>query len=173
MSARLYLMLGYPGAGKTTTAELLSEVTGAVSLSSDTFRFKMFEQPTFSQAEHNTLYRTLDYMTELLLSQGVSVVYDANLNRYQHRKDKYDICKRVGATPVLLWLQTPRELSKERAVHEDRSHFAPQDESLENMFERIVDVFEGPREGEVPISLDGTHVTKDSLRELLANEQLS
>ncbi len=172
MSARLYLMLGYPGAGKTTTAGLLSEVTGAVRLSSDEFRFRMFEKPTFSQAEHDALYRTLDFITELLLGHGVSVIYDANLNHYEHRRDKYAICKRTQATPVLLWLQTPRELAKERAIHEDRARFALQDESLEVMFERITSVFEGPREGEAPISLDGTHVTQASLRQLLRAEQL-
>jgi len=87
MSAKLYLMLGYPGAGKTTTAHILSELTGAVRLSSDDFRFAMFPQPTFSNDEHATLYRTLDFVTEMLLANGVSVIYDANLNRYQHRAD--------------------------------------------------------------------------------------
>ncbi|HKR81970.1 MAG TPA: ATP-binding protein [Candidatus Saccharimonadales bacterium] len=167
MSAKLYLMLGYPGAGKTTTAKMIAEQTGAVRLSSDELRFMMFEQPHFTNDEHNTVYRTLDYLTELLLNHGVSVIYDANLNRFQHRQEKYAICERVGAEAVLLWLKTPRDLAKERALHEDRSHFAPKDETLESMFERITEVFEPPTETEHPIVLDGTHVTPGALHDIL------
>lgn len=167
MSAKLYMMLGYPGAGKTTTAAMIAQQTGAVHLSSDRVRFAIFGEPTFSQEEHDTLYKTLDYITELLLSKNVSVIYDANLNRYAHRQEKYEICQRTNAEAVLLWLKTPRELAKERAVHEDRSHFAPKDETLETMFERIANVFEPATEAEHPIIIDGTHVTPDSLREIL------
>src|SRR5215207_7043841 len=98
----LYLMFGYPGAGKTTTAEAIATLTGAVHLSSDKVRLELFPRPAFSQAEHDALYKTLNLRTEELLRQGKDVVYDANLNRYQHRKEKYDICQQTGATPKLL-----------------------------------------------------------------------
>lgn len=165
-------MLGYPGAGKTTTAHILSEVTGAVRLSSDDFRFAMFAKPTFSDEEHATLYRTLDFVTEMLLKIGVSVIYDANLNRYQHRHEKYEICERTGAQSVVLWLRTERELAKERAVHEDRAHFAPKDETLDNMFERITSVFEAPHADEPTIVVNGQDVTGDSLRQILADHHI-
>lgn len=172
MSAKLYLMLGYPGAGKTTTAHILSELTGAVRLSSDEFRFAMFPQPTFSEAEHTTLYRTLDFVTEMLLRSGVSVIYDANLNRYQHRAEKYDICARTGAEAVVVWLQTERELAKQRAIHEDRAHFAPKDETLDNMFERITGVFEAPHAEEPVLVVNGRDVTGNSLQQLLVVHNL-
>ena len=172
MSATLYLMLGFPGAGKTTTARIIAAVTGAVRLSSDELRFKMFAHPTFSQAEHDAVYRTLDYLTELLLSKNVSVIYDANLNRFKHRQDKYDICERSNAQAVLLWMQTPRDLAKQRAIHEDRAHFAPKDETLENMFERVTGLFEPPGASEHAISIDGTNVTADSMRQILQEHGL-
>lgn len=172
MSAKLYLMIGYPGAGKTTTAEMISEITGAIRLSSDEVRFKLFPNPTFSQAEHDVVYRTLDAFTEKLLSDNVSVIYDANLNRLSHRQEKYDICERTGATAVALWLRTPRRLAKERAIHESRSHFAPKDETLGSMFERITEVFEPPIPEEHALELDGTALNEPLVRAFLVDHQL-
>ncbi len=172
MSAKLFMMLGLPGAGKTTTAQLIADLTGAVRLSSDELRFKLIEAPTFTQAEHDIVYRTLDYISELLLSQGISVIYDANLNRFRHRQDKYAICERAGAQAVLVWIKTPRDLAKQRAVHEDRAHFAPKDETLEGMFERITDVFEPPQAGEAPVLIDGTHIDAEIVRQALSSPQL-
>src|SRR6266568_9058324 len=171
MSAKLFMMLGLPGAGKTTTARLIADLTGAVRLSSDELRFRLIEAPTFSQAEHDVVYRTLDYLSELLLGKGVSVIYDANLNRFRHRQDKYAICEQAGAQAVLLWIKTPRDLAKERALHEDRAHFAPKDETLEGMFERITDVFEPPQAGEAAIPIDGIHIDAEVVRQALSSHQ--
>lgn len=163
----LYLMFGYPGAGKTTAAALLHELTGAVHLQSDQVRLELFPQPTFSHAEHDELYRTLDTRTEQLLREGKSVIYDANLNRYQHRKDKYDICARSGATALLLWIQTPKDLAKQRAMHESRQHLWPRHETPEQLFDRVAGVIEEPAADEAYIAIDGTRVTIPYLRDTL------
>lgn len=167
MSAKLFMMIGYPGAGKTTTARMLADLTGAIRLSSDEVRFAMFEHPVFSDEEHAALYRTLNYITALLLQKGISVIYDANLNRHIHRQEKYDLCTQTGAEPVVLWLQTPRELSKERAIHEDRSHFAPKGETLDMLFERVMKVFEPATENEHAIAIDGTDLSSEQLTAIL------
>ncbi len=157
----LYLMLGYPGAGKTTTAEVIHKLTGAVHLSSDTLRTEMFVSPTFDQAEHDALYKALDEKTETLLGQGKSVIYDANLNRYQHRLDKYGICQRTGAKPVLVWVQTPKELAKQRATETDRLHLVPKNETLAQMFDRIAGIIEEPGANEPHTVIDGTKVSPE------------
>ncbi len=167
----LYLMLGYPGAGKTTAAEMIAELTGAVHLCSDKFRLHMFANPTFSETEHAAVYGALDYMTELFLKQGVSVIYDANLNRYQHRKEKYDICTRTGATAQLLWIQTPEDLAKKRATElgsGDPVHrpFGNLDKAV---FERLVNEIESPHPDEPVIKLDGSDLTKDTLSQDLTS----
>jgi predicted kinase len=163
----LFLLIGYPGAGKTTTAKAIHELTGAVHISSDATRTKMFPHPTFSQTEHDELYKTLDRQTEAALREGKDVIYDANLNRYRHRKEKYEICERTGAKAVLLWVQTPRELAKTRAVHESRSHLWPKEEAPQDMFERIAKVIEPPRADEPHIDVDGTKVTTEYMQNLL------
>ncbi len=160
-------MMGYPGAGKTTTAEVIQQLTGAVHLSSDKMRLETTPQPTFSQDEHNQLYKKLDQTTEELLKQGKSVIYDANLNRRQHRQEKYDICQRTGAQPVLLWVQTDKSLAKQRALDGSRAHLIPQTETADQMFDRIAEIIETPQIDEQPIVVDGTKVSAYYLGSLL------
>lgn len=165
----LYMMFGYPGAGKTTAAEVIAQLTGAVHLSSDKLRLELFSEPTFSEEEHDTLYAALDARAEELLRAGKDVIYDANLNRLQHRQEKYDICKRAGAKPILLWVQTDKDLSKSRAVHESRQQLWPRDESAEAMFDRIADIIEEPGPGEPYTAIDGINISPDYVRTALAN----
>jgi predicted kinase len=170
MRPTLYLMLGYPGAGKSTAAHIIHELTGAEHISSDTLRLKLFPHPTFSAQEHDQLYRELDKRTEELLRAGKDVVYDANLNRFRHRQEKYAICERTGAKALLLWVQTPNELAKTRAVHDSRSHLWPGDETPQGMFERSARVIEEPRTNEPYTVVDGTRVTPAYIAELLGLE---
>jgi len=163
----LYLMFGYPGAGKTTAAEIISQITGAIHLSSDKVRLELFPNPTFSQLEHDALYQTLDKRTEELLRSGKSVIYDANLNRYQHRKDKYNICRRSGATPKLVWVQASRDVAKKRALHESRQHLWPRHETPHQLFDRVADVLEEPGPSEPFVVLDGTKITDNYIRSTL------
>ena len=149
----LYLMLGYPGAGKTSVAERIAEITGAVHLNSDWFRLHMYKQPTFSQEEHDSLYGNLDYLCELILSTGKSVIYDANLNRYQHRQEKYDIAKKTGASVKLVFVKTDIETAKHRATVEadkNRRH-RPYGNMDLSTFERLVAEIELPKSSEPTI----------------------
>lgn len=154
-------MLGYPGAGKTTTAQVIHELTGAEHLSSDKLRLELFPQPSFSPEEHDALYKTLDERTEALLSQEKDVIYDANLNRYEHRKDKYTICQRTGARPELIWVQTPKEIARQRATDPARQQLVPLGETLPQMFDRIAGIIEEPIADEPYIIVDGTKVTAE------------
>ncbi len=155
-------MLGYPGAGKTTTAEIIAQLTGAVHLASDKLRLSMFKNPTFSKAEHDELYSKINQMTEELLKSGKSVIYDANLNRYIHRQEKYDIAKNTGAAVLLVWIQADTNLAKRRATElsngDPKRPYGNLDPAT---FDRLVDQIEPPRENEKHITLDGTKITSD------------
>jgi predicted kinase len=163
----LYLMLGYPGAGKTTAADIISELTGAEHLASDIVRLELFPFPKFTDDEHDTLYKTLDERTKALLLDDKNVIYDANLNRFQHRKEKYDICDETGALAVLIWIQTAKDIAKQRAAHKSRAKLWHADETPHAMFDRLVDVFEEPGLDEPFIAMDGTKITSDYVREVL------
>ena len=155
------MLLGLPGSGKTTTAKEIAKLTGAVHLSSDTFRLSLFETPQFTQDEHDALYKMLDYMCELLLTSGTSVVYDANLNRLIHRQEKYRLAKKLGVKTQLLWLQVHKDLARERRINTQHHGLVPSHETPHNMFERIAGVFEAPLKSEKYIALDGTKISDE------------
>jgi predicted kinase len=163
----LYLMFGYPGAGKTTAAKLIHEVTGASRLSSDELRLELFPHPTYSENEHQAVYQTLDEQVEKLLRQGKDVIYDANLNRRAHRDEKYTICRHTNAKAVLVWVKAPRDLSKERAIIRGHSHLVPADETFESMFERVADTLEPPTEDEPVHGIDGTKLNRENIDQFL------
>jgi predicted kinase len=163
-------MLGYPGAGKTTVSELVSKITGAVHLNSDQFRLHMFKEPLgISDTEHENMYKMLDHITEQTLKSGKSVIYDANLNRYEHRKEKYDICERAGAQVKLIWVKTDADEARKRATVEALEH--PEHRPFGNMdsktFERLISQLEPPGDDEPVIAIDGNQISEESIRKIL------
>ncbi len=164
----LFLMLGYPGSGKTTTAEQVAKLTGAIHLSSDAFHKAVFLQQTFSQEEHDIRYRTLDYVTELLLSSGISVIYDANLNQLIHRQEKYAICEKHGVKPILIWVKTEESTARERATQNaENDPRRPYGNLKSEVFDRLVRNIQPPKPDEPVIEIDGTKVTENYIAEKL------
>lgn len=165
----LYLMLGYPGAGKTTTAKVIHELTGATHLWADKIRREMFGSPTYSHQENLQLYERLNQETADLLAAGNSVIFDTNFNFYKDRQRLREIAAQQGADCYLLWVTTPRELAKDRAV--DGAH-TQETRILGNMpektFDRMSNNLQPPQPNESPIKIDGTKVTKEYIAELLA-----
>ncbi len=161
-------MLGYPGAGKTTTAKVIQKLTGFEILSSDEVRAQLFPNSQFTKAEHDELYKVINDKAQQLLSDGKSVIYDANLNRYAHRQEKYDFCETHSVKPVLIWVQTDKDIAKQRAAHESREHLWPPNETPEAMFDRIANILEPPRPDEPHIKIDGTKVSDDYVQSQLS-----
>jgi len=164
-------MFGNPGSGKTTAARAIAKLTGAIHLSSDEMRLKMFAKPTFTMDEHAKLYNELDRLTEQLLKEDKDVIYDANLNRFKHRNDKYRICSRTHAKSILLWVQTNKELARNRALDISRLKLWPKAETPEHMFQRISSLIELPSTDEPYIVLDGTKITPSYIKSVLNLKQ--
>lgn len=161
------MMLGIPGAGKTSVSEYIAEVTKAVHISSDQFRKHMFDNPeNITEIEHDQIYDMLDYIAAQILKSGKSVIYDANLNQYIHRLEKYHICKNVGAIPKLVWVKTSEEVARLRATEQADLHLRhrPFGNMRAETFERLAAQMEEPKNDEESAVINGNKISKTEIK---------
>lgn len=165
----LYLMLGYPGSGKTTTASAIHDLTGATHLWADKIRRERFGTPTYSRSETRELYDHLNEVAEELLATGQSVIYDTNFNFYKDRQKMRKIAASYGADSKLVWVKVPKDLAKNRATTLDHSHPT---RVLGNMpdeaFYRLSGNLQEPHSDEHAVEVDGTKVTPEYIKSLLS-----
>jgi predicted kinase len=167
-SPKLYLFVGYPGAGKTTVAKIIHEATGAIHLWGDFERHVMFENPTHSPEESRMLYDHLNHVAADLLSQGKSVIYDTNFNYFKDREKMRALAGEKGAEAVTIWLTTSEELAKRRATEESEGK---ETRIWGNMpveaFEHMQGKLQTPTPDEHAIQLDGTNLSEAEVKQKL------
>jgi predicted kinase len=164
---KLYLFIGFPGAGKTTTAKLIAERSNAVHLWADQERHRMFEHPTHSEQESVALYEQLNQTAGDLLAEGKDVVFDTNFNFYSDREKLREIAKQNGAETVIIWITTPAEVARQRAVSTSATRNGYDRLMTEEEFNNIAGKLEPPRQNEKVIKIDGTKLDLDEAIALL------
>jgi predicted kinase len=161
-------MLGYPGAGKTTVSRLICDLTDAVHIWSDHERRAMFNQPTHSKAESDKLYAYLNRRTKELLSDGRSVVFDTSFNHLKDREHLRRIADDAQAKTILVWVNTPLDLARARAVHDSHALDNHYPEAMsEAEFERIARHLEPPQADESFYAIDGEKISREAVEKLL------
>jgi predicted kinase len=162
----LYIMVGYPGAGKTTTAKIIASLTGAEHIWADKDRQKLFGS-TYKSKDNDKLYDYLNQRAEQFLRSNKSVIFDTNFNYLRDRDHMRRIANKAGAITRLVWLTTPEDLAYQRAIWANGGKRLFIEMSHKD-FERVVSHLEPPRDNEHPIKLDGTKISESYVKEKLA-----
>lgn len=164
----LYLFVGYPGAGKTTIARILTQLTGGVHLWADFERHVMFDEVTHNREESKILYDHLNRTADELLEQGRCVIYDTNFNFRRDRNRLRDIAAKHGANTTVIWVTTDRQVAEKRATEESADqatriwgNMPPQE------FTRLSDNLQSPDDDEQVVRIDGHHADEASIKAAL------
>lgn len=115
----LIMLVGYPGSGKSYTANQLAQLLGIAHVSSDKLREKLFQNPNHSPKENQIIIQLMLMMTEQYLSLGIPVIFDTSLNKVSERRTLRSMARRHDAIPFLIWLQIDRDSAKQRAQTKD------------------------------------------------------
>lgn len=168
MLTTLYLMVGYPGSGKTTVARYISELTGAQHIWADYERQEMFGKQLQTSQSSKLLYRSLNSRVAQLLTAGTSVIFDTNFRFKRDRDALRVIAAAAGAEVKIIWVNTNKETARLRATV--RADNAP-NRFFGNIsaadFERVTSHFQEPQLGEHPIILHGPIITKSDVSNAL------
>ena len=113
----LVVLVGLPGAGKSTFARRLAPLIDAVILESDALRRLLFGAPQHAENESKRLFRAIQAVTFRLLLDGRSVIVDATNLRETHRKPYVDIAAKTGARLHVVHLTAPEDVILDRLAH--------------------------------------------------------
>ncbi len=112
----LTLMVGLPGAGKTTRAKELEQATRAVRFTPDEWHLFLFGDDFHDPREHALHDQRHDRVEELqwrlgkrLLAQGVSVILDFGFWAKEQREEKYREAQALGVEFSLCYVHAPLE----------------------------------------------------------------
>ncbi len=109
---------GLPGTGKSYFSQKFAEKLPLVILESDALRKVLFPQPSYHWRESARLFRACYFLIEKLLREGISLILDATNLSERYRKELYKIAKRTGVKFILVKIEAPPEIVRQRL--EDR-----------------------------------------------------
>ena len=110
----LVVISGLPGTGKSYFGQRLARRWPFVVLESDALRRTLFPSPDYSSQESWRLFKAVHLLIERLLEKGVSVILDATNLAERHREYLYSIAERRDVRLVLVRVEAPPEVVRQR-----------------------------------------------------------
>ncbi len=155
----LFLLYGFPGAGKTYFSRQLCEELQAAHVQGDRIRYELFEEPRYDRQENEIVNHLMEYMTEEFLQAGISVAYDVNATRTAQRRELRELARKTKAQVVLVWFQLDDESAFARIVKRDRrraddKYAMPVDRTT---FEDVLNTMQNPNPTEDYVVISGKH----------------
>ena len=117
----LIVVSGLPGTGKSFFCHKLAEKLSFLILASDTLRKILFPFPQHKENENKRLFSACHVLIEELLSKGIPVIFDATNLLEHHREYFYRAAERAGAKLILVWIEAPPEVVRQRLLARKRA----------------------------------------------------
>jgi len=124
----LIVVSGLPGTGKSFFCRKLVERLPFLILSSDALRKILFPSPQYEENESKRLFSACHALIEELLRKGIPVIFDATNLLERHREYLYRAAKRAEAKLILVYVEAPSEVVRQRLLAREKSA-VPQDDS--------------------------------------------
>lgn len=124
----LIVVSGLPGTGKSFLCRKLAEKSPFLILPSDALRKVLFPAPQYNEQENKRLFSACHVLIEELLQKGIPVIFDATNLLEHHREYLYRAAERAGAKLILVWVEAPPEVVRQRLLARERT-VAPQRDS--------------------------------------------
>jgi predicted kinase len=112
----LIMVGGLPGTGKSFFCRKLAERLSFLILASDTLRKVLFPSPQYKEYENKRLFSACHVLIEELLRKGIPVIFDGTNLLEHHREYFYRAAERAGARLILVWVEAPTEVVRQRLL---------------------------------------------------------
>jgi len=117
----LIMVSGLPGTGKSFFCRKLAERLSFLILASDTLRKILFPSPEYKESENKRLFSACHVLIEELLNEGIPVIFDATNLLEHHREYFYRAAERAGARLILVWVEAPTEVVRQRLLAREKT----------------------------------------------------
>jgi predicted kinase len=117
----LIMVSGLPGTGKSFFCRKLAERLSFFILASDTLRKILFPSPQYKENENKRLFSACHVLMEELLRMGIPVIFDATNLLEHHREYFYRAAERAGARLILVWVEAPTEVVRQRILAREKA----------------------------------------------------
>ena len=105
---------GLPGTGKSYLCSRLADRLPFLVLESDALRKTLFPSLSYSRQESSQLFQACHLLIERLLKKGIPVILDATNLSERHRERLYNIADRLGVKLILVRVEAPPQIVRER-----------------------------------------------------------
>lgn len=159
------LIVGIPGAGKTSFAEKFSETFGAPFINAKSIQLKIEETDAANSLAASEAI-TEEIFNQFLRSRNTIVIESPLFYKKSIRNNYFKLAKKSGYIPIVIWVQTDQEESKRRSTKTTGLKKAKHPISVEE-FENQVSKFTEPSSAENPIVISGKHTFSTQIRSVL------
>ncbi len=141
---KLYIMCGPAFAGKSTLARKIAERIGSKLVAFDTMWVEEDKKNSVPRDAEGWRYIRDKAQEEVLrfLKEGISVVYDDNNPKRDHREELKRVAEKAGTEAFVVYLNTSldviREREKANRISQDRHDVEPEN------FEKVLSDMEAP-----------------------------